>query len=75
MAEMKVEVIRYRKRDGYATRHWAVMVNGELLAVTVYQKGALAVARTIATLINGRHVTTADGSGKPSSATVPRAEP
>ena len=44
---MKVEVTRYRKADGYATRNWAVVVNGELLAVTVYRKGAEAVARTI----------------------------
>ena len=44
---MKVEVTRYRKADGYATRYWSVMVNGELLAVTVYRKGAVAVAQAI----------------------------
>jgi hypothetical protein len=27
----------------YGTRHWAVYLNGQLLAVTVYKKGALAV--------------------------------
>ena len=27
----------------YGERHWAVYLNGELLAVTVYKKGALAV--------------------------------
>jgi hypothetical protein len=27
----------------YGARHWAIYVNGELLAVTVYKKGALAV--------------------------------
>jgi hypothetical protein len=44
---MKVEVTRYRKPDGYATRYWAVIVDGDLLAVTVYRKGAEAVARAI----------------------------
>ena len=46
---MKVEVTRYRKPDGYATRYWAVIVDGELLAVTVYRKGAEAVARALTT--------------------------
>ena len=41
---MKVEVRRYRKDDGFPTRHWAVYVDGELLAVTLYRKGAEAVA-------------------------------
>lgn len=44
---MNVEVSKYRKADGYATRYWSVSVNGELLAVTVYRKGAEAVARAI----------------------------
>lgn len=44
---MKVEVTRFRKRDGYPTRHWAVMVDGELLAVTLYLKGAEAVAAAL----------------------------
>ena len=35
-----IEVKRYRKPDGYATRFWAIYVDGELLAVTVYRKGA-----------------------------------
>jgi hypothetical protein len=39
-----IEVKRYRKADGYATRFWAIYVNGELLAVTVYRKGAEAIA-------------------------------
>lgn len=30
-----------------STRHWAVWVNGELLAVTVYKKGALAIRETL----------------------------
>lgn len=41
---MKVEVRRYRKDDGYPTRHWAVYVDGELLAVVLYRKGAEAIA-------------------------------
>ena len=44
---MKVEVTRFRKRDGYPTRHWAVMRDGELLAVTLYRKGAEAVAAAL----------------------------
>jgi hypothetical protein len=44
---MNVEVSKYRKADGYATRYWSVSVNGELLAVTVYRKGAEAVAHAI----------------------------
>ena len=41
---MKVEVRRYRKDDGWPTRHWAVYVDGELLAVVLYRKGAEAIA-------------------------------
>lgn len=48
---MKVEVARYRKPDGYLTRHWSVLVNGELLAVTLYRKGADAVAEIITKLV------------------------
>jgi hypothetical protein len=44
---MNVEVTKYRKTDGYATRYWSVSINGELLAVTLYRKGAEAVARAI----------------------------
>ena len=69
---MKVEVARYRKRDGYPTRHWAVFVNGDLLAVTLYRKGALAVARTLTDLNGARPVLTRDGQGEPSPGTVPR---
>ncbi len=47
MEEVKVEVTRYLKADGYVTRHWAVMVDGELLAVTLYRKGAEAVAAAL----------------------------
>ena len=42
-----IEVKRYSKSDGYATRFWAVYVDGELLAVTVYRKGAEAIADLI----------------------------
>ena len=39
-----IEAKRYRKPDGCVTRFWAVYVDGELLAVTVYRKGAIAIA-------------------------------
>lgn len=68
---MKVEVTRYRKPDGFLTRHWAVFVNGDLLAVTLYRKGALAVA---AVLTGTPPVQTRDERGEPSPATVPRPE-
>jgi hypothetical protein len=74
MAQMKVEVTRYRKRDGWPTRHWAVFVNGDLLAVTLYRKGALAVAAALTGLNGARPVLTSDGLGEPSPATVPRSE-
>lgn len=48
---MNVEVTRYRKPDGFPTRHWAVLVNGELLVVTLFRKGADAVAQLITNLI------------------------
>jgi hypothetical protein len=35
----------------YGTRNWAIYWNGELLAVTVYKKGAKAVAETISALL------------------------
>jgi choline-glycine betaine transporter len=38
---MKVTVTRY------GARHWAVYYNGQLLAVTVYKKGALAVQEAL----------------------------
>jgi hypothetical protein len=42
-----IEVKKYRKPDGYATRYWAVYVDGELLAVVLYRKGAQAIADLI----------------------------
>jgi hypothetical protein len=43
---MIIEVMRYRK-----TRNWQVRCNGQLLAVTVYKKGALAVRDKINDLL------------------------
>lgn len=42
-----IEIRKYRKLDGYATRYWAVYVDGELLAVVLYRKGARAIADLI----------------------------
>ena len=42
-----VEVKRYRKPDGYPTRYWGIYVDGELLAVVLYRKGAQAIADLI----------------------------
>ena len=69
---MKVEVARYRKPDGFPTRHWAVFVNGNLLAVTLYRKGAVAVAAALTSTDDARPVLTRDGRGEPSPGTVPR---
>ncbi len=63
-----------QKADGYATRNWAVVVNGELLAVTVYRKGAMAVARTIDGLNGARPVLTRDGRGDAAPGKVTRPE-
>jgi hypothetical protein len=38
-----ITVGRYRKADGFPTRHFAIHIDGDLLAVTVYRKGAEAV--------------------------------
>ena len=67
---MKVAVEKYRKPDGYATRYWSVTVNGELLAVTVYRKGAEAVARAITHSNTDPNVTTLQDSINP--VTTPR---
>lgn len=66
---MKVEVTRYCKPGGYQTRYWSVLVDGELLAVTLYRKGAQAVARAITNPTHTRHVPTLEDSAEP--ATVP----
>ena len=62
---MKVAVEKYRKPDGYATRYWSVWVNGELLAVTLYRKGAQAVATAITNQNQDSYVTTLKDSPKP----------
>ena len=36
-----------------ATRYWAVWVNGELLAVTVYKKGAIAIRDKLSSMVPG----------------------
>jgi hypothetical protein len=74
MAQMKVEVTRYRKHDGWPTRHWAVFVNGDLLAVTLYRKGALAGAAALTGSNGARPVLTRDGQGEPSPARVLQSE-
>lgn len=71
---MKIEVARYRKSDGYLTRNWAVFVNGDLLAVTLYRKGALAVAAALTGMNDSRPVMTRDGRGEPSPDAVPLSE-
>ena len=42
---MSVEIRRYRQ-----SRFWAVYLDGELLAVTVYRKGAAAIRETLRAL-------------------------
>ncbi len=44
-----IEVKKYRE-----TRFWAVYVDGELLAVVVYRKGARAIAEMIQSKRNGK---------------------
>ncbi len=62
---MKVEVTKYRKPDGYATRYWSVKVDGELLAVTLYRKGAVAVAKAITHSNSDPYVTILEDSPNP----------
>lgn len=49
-----IEVKPYHKSDGYRTRHWAVYVDGELLAVVLYRKGAQAIADLITKILAGK---------------------
>ena len=51
-----------------------VVVNGDLLAVTLYRKGALAVAAALTGLNDACPVPTRDGQREPSPATVPHSE-
>ena len=67
---MKIEVAKYRKPDGYLTRYWSVSVDGELLAVTLYRKGAEAVARAITNPNQDPHVSTLQDS--PNAVAAPR---
>jgi hypothetical protein len=64
---MKVAVEKYRKPDGYLTRYWSVMVDGELLAVTLYRKGAEAVARAITNPNTDPYVTYLEDSPNPAA--------
>jgi hypothetical protein len=34
----------------YGSRHWAIYLNDQLLAVTVYKKGALAIQKALASI-------------------------
>lgn len=43
-ASMRIEITRY------GSRNWAVWLDGELLAVTVYKKGATAVVQALTRL-------------------------
>ena len=54
-----ITVSRYRKADGYATRYYAVHLDGGLLAVTVYRKGAEAVRAKMMELLDGKPVSPA----------------
>lgn len=51
-----------------------MFVNGDLLAVTLYRKGALAVAAALTGKNEARPVRTRDGRDEPSQGTVPRSE-
>jgi hypothetical protein len=46
--EPRVEVKRYQKEAGWTTRYWAIYVDGNLLAVVLYRKGAEAIAAILA---------------------------
>ncbi len=54
-----IEVKPYLKADGFRTRYWAVYVDGELLAVVLYRKGAQAIADM---LTLGRYRKEAEGA-------------
>jgi hypothetical protein len=43
----RIEITRH------GTRNWAVWLDGELLAVTVYKKGARAIAEVLTVLLPG----------------------
>ncbi|MEX1113750.1 MAG: hypothetical protein WEB53_00770 [Akkermansiaceae bacterium] len=54
-----IEVRKYQKPDGYATRYWGVYVDGELLAVVLYRKGAVAIADLILSTRAGKEASDA----------------
>ena len=62
---MKIEVTRYLKSDGYPSRYWAVMIDGDLLVVTLYRKGAEAVASALTSSKQDPHVPTLEDSADP----------
>ena len=49
-----ITVSRYRKEDGYTTRYYAIHLDGTLLAVTVFRKGAEAVRAKLMELLEGK---------------------
>ena len=49
----------------YGGRYWAVYVNGQLLVVTVYKKGAIAVQDALARASRKRFRSSADNGGGP----------
>jgi hypothetical protein len=55
--DVMIEVRKYRKPVGYATRYWGIYVDGELLAVVLYRKGAVAIADLITRTWNGEIIT------------------
>lgn len=75
MAEMKLEVCRYRKADGFSTRYWAVYLDDQLLAVTLYRKGAQAVVSALRATHGSSPSPTPDQPEKQSQGTAPRANP
>ncbi|MEI7912935.1 MAG: hypothetical protein WCK77_25210 [Verrucomicrobiota bacterium] len=56
---MNVHVTRY------GSRNWAVWIDGDLLAVTVYRKGARAIQATINDLTCQSHVTILEDAPNP----------
>ena len=61
---MNVHVTRY------GSRNWAVWIDGELLAVTVYRKGAKAVQATLNDLTCQSNVTTLEDAPNPGTGTA-----
>ena len=49
----EVEINHIRVNRYGETRYWAVWVNGELLAVTVYKKGAIAIRDKLSSMVPG----------------------